>query len=76
MRLKDIREDHDMTQKDLAALLHIKQNTLSQYENGVREMPLSLLIRTALIFNTSSDYILEVTDDPEPHERSGKYKQF
>lgn len=74
MRLRDIREDHDMTQNELAALLHIRQNTLSQYENGVREIPLALLMQVALIFNTSTDYILELTDLSAPYERSEKYK--
>ncbi|MBQ3087664.1 MAG: helix-turn-helix transcriptional regulator [Clostridia bacterium] len=63
-----------MTQNELAALLHIRQNTLSQYENGVREIPLALLMQVALIFNTSTDYILELTDLSAPYERSEKYK--
>lgn len=69
MRLKDLREDHDMKQTDLAALLHIKQNTLSQYENGIREIPINILIQVALVFNTSTDYILELTDESTPYKR-------
>lgn len=74
MRLKDIREDKDMTQTELATMLHIKQNTLSQYENGIREIPLNLLIQVALIFNTSIDYIIELTDEYTPYKRSQKYE--
>ncbi len=45
MRLWDLREDHDLTQKALADYLHVRQNTYSQYENGQRQLPLELLIR-------------------------------
>lgn len=73
MRLKDIREDNDMKQIELAEKLHIKQNTLSQYENGLREMPFDLLIQVALIFDTSTDYILGLTDERKSYKRSDKY---
>lgn len=72
MRLKDIREDRDITQKQLADYLHIKQNTYSQYENGQRGLPIEILCELALYFNTSADYILELTDDPEPYKRAKK----
>ncbi len=74
VRLKDIREDRDMKQIELAEMLHIKQNTLSQYENGLREMPFDILIQVALIFNTSTDYILGLTDETAPYKRSSKYE--
>ncbi len=69
MRLRDLREDHDMTQAALAGLLHIKQNTYSQYENGQRQVPVEVLIQLAFIFQTSIDYILEITDNPKPYSR-------
>ena len=69
MRLRDLREDRDMTQTALAVQLHIKQNTYSQYENGQRQLPIDLLIRLAILFGTSVDYILELTDDPRPYPR-------
>ena len=69
MRFRDLREDHDLTQAGLAELLHIKQNTLSQYENGQRQIPLDILIQLAFIYQTSTDYILEITDDPKPYPR-------
>ncbi|MBQ7365312.1 MAG: helix-turn-helix transcriptional regulator [Clostridia bacterium] len=62
MRLKDLREDADITQAALAEHLHIKQNTYSQYENGQRQIPLSLLIALARFYNTSIDYIVGLTD--------------
>ena len=69
MRLRDIREDSDTTQKTLAEYLHIRQSTYSQYENGQRQLPLTLLIRLALYFDTSTDYILGLTDERKPYPR-------
>ena len=67
MRLKNLREDADIKQATLAAYLHIKQNTYSQYENGQRQLPVDVLIRLAAYFGVSTDYILGLTDDPTPH---------
>ena len=65
MRLRDLREDRDLPQKHLAAELHISQNIYSQYENGVRQLPIDILIKLSLFYNVSTDYILELTDDPQ-----------
>ena len=70
MRLKDIREDLDITQKELAARLHIGQNTYSQYENGQRGLPIEVLMQLTVIFDTSADYILGLTDECRPYPRS------
>lgn len=72
MRLKDIREDHDLTQKTLADLLHVKQNTYSQYENGQRGIPVELLVALAQFYHTSTDYLLGLTDLSKPYPRSEK----
>lgn len=72
MRLRDIREDHDLTQQQVADFLHIRQNTYSQYENGQRQLPLDALISLALFFDTSADYILGITDQSAPYPRSKK----
>ena len=69
MRLKDMREDRDIKQKEIAAFLHIKQNTYSQYENGQRQIPIEALVKLAEFFNTSTDYILGLTDDPKPYSK-------
>ena len=69
MRLRDIREDRDITQQTIADYLHIRQNTYSQYENGHRQLPIDILIKLALYFNTSTDYILGLTDEPKPYKR-------
>ena len=64
MRLKDIREDKDITQKTLSEYLNIRQNTYSQYETGQRQIPIEALIKLAVYFDTSTDYILGLTDTP------------
>ncbi len=64
MRLKDLREDNDLKQKQLAEYLNIKQNTYSQYENGKREIPLEMLWKLADFYNTSVDYIIGRTENP------------
>ena len=74
MRLRDLREDHDLTQAALASVLHLRQNTYSQYENGQRQLPLDILMRLALFYHTSTDYILELTDDPTPYPPGKKAK--
>ena len=67
LRLKDLREDRDITQKELASYLNVKPNTYSQYENGVRQLPLETLVKMARFHNTSTDYILGLTDVMEPY---------
>lgn len=62
MRLKELREDSDIKQEDLAKYLHIKQNTYSQYENQQRQLPIEILVKLAKYYNVSTDYILGLTD--------------
>ena len=69
MRLRDLREDKDLTQKELAEYLHIRQNTYSQYETGQRQIPIDLLIQLARFYNTSVDYLLSLTDETIPYPR-------
>ena len=68
MRIKDLREDSDLTQKQIADFLHIKQNTYSQYENGNRQLPIEFLIALARYYKTSTDYILGLTDIRKPYK--------
>ena len=63
MRLKELREDNDIKQKDIAQYLHIKQNTYSQYENGQRQLPIDTLIKLAQYYNVSTDYILGLSKE-------------
>jgi len=67
MRIRDLREDHDLTQQAIAEYLHIKQNTYSQYENGQRQIPIDALIALAKFYHTSTDYILGLTDERRPY---------
>ena len=68
MRIKDLREDSDVTQKELAEYLHIKQNTYSQYENGQRQLPIEVLIALARYYHTSTDYLLGLTNERKPYK--------
>ena len=72
LRLKELREDGDFTQKEIANLLHVQQNTYSQYENQLRQLPLPLLVKLADFYGTSVDYILERTDERKPYPRKRK----
>lgn len=69
MRLKDLREDNDFTQKQIAELLNCKQNTYQQYESEKRQIPIESLKKLAIIYKTSIDYIVELTNNPNPYKR-------
>ena len=66
-RLRDIRNDRDLTQAEVAKHLHVKQNTYSQYETEQRQLPIPCLIALARFYRTSTDYILGLTDKREPY---------
>ena len=68
-RLKMLRIISGFTQAAIADKLHVRQNTYSQYENGVREIPIELLKELAVIYETSIDYIVGLTDDETPYPR-------
>ena len=68
-RLRDMREDNDLTQKEVAALLKIDQRTYSNYETGKREMPVSQYCALADFYKTSVDYLLGLTDEARPYPR-------
>ena len=63
-RLKDLREDNDLVQKQIADILGIDQRVYSNYETGKREIPTHLVIKLAKYYKTSTDYILGLTDTP------------
>lgn len=62
VRLRDLREDADKTQQDIANVLHISQRAYSHYENGTRSLPIELLIALSKYYKVSTDYILNLTD--------------
>ena len=63
-RLRDMREDHDMTQRQLAARLGMAQPQYSRYGQGVRDIPTPVLIQLAGLYDTPTDYLLGLTNDP------------
>ena len=69
MRLKDLREDNDYTQSYIAKILNCKQNTYQQYETEKRQISIESLKRLAIFYNTSVDYLLELTDEIKPYKR-------
>lgn len=68
-RLKDLREDRDLTQQKIADYLGMKQSQYSRYERGIRDIPTDVLIRLALLYNTSTDYILGLTNNAAPSKK-------
>ncbi len=69
-RLKDLREDKDLKQSDIAKLLKTTQNQYSRYETGLRYMPIYHLKTLAKFYNTSVDYIVGLTNTKEPYPRN------
>ncbi len=68
-RIRELREDKDLFQKDLAAYLNCTQVTYSRYELGLRDIPTEVLIKLADFHNTSIDYILGRTNQTEPYPK-------
>ena len=62
-RIRDLREDHDLTQKQMAMTLNCSQQVYSNYELGQRDIPTDILIKLARFYHVSTDYILELSDE-------------
>ena len=71
-RIRDLREDRDLLQKDLARYLQCTQVSYSHYELGKRDLPTDVLIKLARFYGTSTDYLLGLTDVPTPYPRAEK----
>ena len=65
-RIRDLREDKDLSQKQLAQILSMSQTGYFKYETGENDIPTQILIKLALYYNTSVDYLLGLTDIKEP----------
>ena len=74
LRIRDLREDRDLTQKELAKLLGCTQQTYSRYETGEITIDIYNLIKLADFYNTSCDYLLGITDVSKPY-KSKKMKK-
>lgn len=70
LRIKDIREDNDLMQKDIAKILNISQTNYSKYELGKINIPINTLIKLAIFFDTSIDYLLGLTNEKKPYPRA------
>lgn len=73
-RLEDLRIDHDKTQAEIAEVLTCKREVYRRYEKGIREIPVWALIRLAKYYNTSTDYILGLTNRQEPYPSERRQK--
>ena len=69
-RLRDLREDRDLTQKQLAEILGMSQTGYSKYETGENDVPSAVLIQLARFYNTSVDYLLGETDQKKRYPRA------
>ncbi len=69
-RIRDLREDSDLLQRDLASYLQCSQVSYSHYELGKRDIPTDVLIRLAAFYHTSIDYLLGLTDVQKPYPRT------
>lgn len=71
-RLRDLREDKDLLQKDVAKEIGISQRGYSHYETGENNIPNNILIKLAYFYNTSIDYILGITNEKKPYSKKTK----
>ena len=67
-RIRDLREDKDMTQTAIANILKMSQTGYSKYETGENDIPTNILIKLAKFYKTSTDYILGLTNNPNPYD--------
>ena len=69
-RIRELREDNDLTQTDVAKILYTRYNVYQRYELGTAKLPIHHLIQLAKFYNTSTDYICGLTNIKQPYERS------
>lgn len=71
-RIRDLRIDKGLTQEQIAKILHVSQNTYSQYEIGTSRYPLDAVVTLAEYYGVSVDYLVGLTDEPAPYPRKRK----
>ena len=64
-RIRDLREDRDLTQKEMSKILNCSQQVYSNYELGQRDIPTDILIKLSAFYDVSTDYILGISDNPK-----------
>jgi len=72
IKIRDMREDNDLTQKHIAKYLQCDQSLYSKYERGERDIPLHIIYKLAEFYETSVDYLLGLTDNPVPYGNKRK----
>ena len=72
IRIRDLREDKDLSQREMAEILGMSQIGYSKYETGENDIPTQILIKLAQYHNTSVDYLLELTDEKKPFPKAKK----
>ena len=70
LRIRDLREDRDLSQKQMADMLNVHQTTYSDYELGRLNIPINALCKLADYYDTSIDYLLGRTDEKKPYPKS------
>ena len=68
-RIKDLREDHDLSQQEVAEYLGMKQPQYSRYERGLRDVPTDILVKLSKLYKTSVDYLLGITSESTPYRK-------
>ena len=68
-RLRDLREDKDLSQREIASILSMSQTGYSKYETGENDVPTVILKKLAVFHDTSTDYLLEMTNEKKPYKR-------
>lgn len=74
LRIRDLREDHDLTQKEIGEAIGMSQTGYSKYETGENEISIPVLIALANYYQTSVDYLLGLTDEKAPYPKSRRLK--
>ncbi|MBD5082911.1 MAG: helix-turn-helix transcriptional regulator [Clostridiales bacterium] len=68
-RIRELRQDNDLTQKQVGEILNMSQTGYNQYEIGKNDIPTKILIKLAEYYNTSVDYLLGITDEQKPYPK-------
>ena len=71
-RLRDLRDDHDKSQREIAEILNMHRSVYRRYESGERETPAWVVVKLADFYNVSTDYLLGRTDVPAPYPPAKK----
>ena len=69
IRIRNLREDSDRTQREVSEYLFCDQSLYSKYERGVRDVPVEVVIKLAKLYGTSTDYILGLTNEKRPYKK-------